>query len=154
MLARLGDTRVVSLLSQVLADLVQGEFMQLGARENEGERFAHYMDKTFRKTASLIAYSCQAVSALAGADEPLQAASFQFGRQLGMAFQLTDDLLDFVATSEQLGKPAAADLRLGLATAPVLFAAERHPQLHPLIMRRFGRPGDAETAFQVTDTRD
>lgn len=42
-----------------------------------------------------------------------------------MAFQLVDDLLDFVATSAQLGKPAAADLRLGLATAPVLFAAEK-----------------------------
>jgi Polyprenyl synthetase len=42
-----------------------------------------------------------------------------------MAFQLVDDLLDFVATSAQLGKPAAADLRLGLATAPVLFAAQK-----------------------------
>jgi len=66
-----------------------------------------------------------------------------------MAFQLVDDLLDFVATSEQLGKPAAADLRLGLATAPVLFAAESHPELGPLIMRRFGRPGDAELAFKL-----
>jgi len=49
------------LLRQVLADLVQGEFMQLGARENEEERFTHYTNKTFKKTASLIAYSCQAV---------------------------------------------------------------------------------------------
>ena len=47
---------------QVLADLVQGEFMQLGSKENENERFAHYLRKTFKKTASLIAYSCKAVS--------------------------------------------------------------------------------------------
>ena len=56
----------VSLVLQVLADLVQGEFMQLGSKENENERFAHYLRKTFKKTASLIAYSCKAVSADSG----------------------------------------------------------------------------------------
>jgi decaprenyl-diphosphate synthase subunit 1 len=55
----------------------------------------------------------------------VQTIAFQFGRQLGMAFQLIDDFLDFVSTSALLGKPAAADLRLGLATAPVLFAAQK-----------------------------
>lgn len=67
----------------------------------------------------------QKVAVLAGANLAIQTAAFQFGRQLGMAFQLVDDLLDFVSTSAQLGKPAAADLRLGLATAPVLFAAQK-----------------------------
>lgn len=65
------------------------------------------------------------VSVLSGAHSNLQSAAFEFGRQVGMAFQLVDDLLDFIATSAQLGKPAAADLRLGLATAPVLFAAQK-----------------------------
>lgn len=64
------------------------------------------------------------VSVLSGADSTLQSIAFQYGRQLGMAFQLVDDLLDFIATSTQLGKPVAADLRLGLATAPVLFAVQ------------------------------
>ncbi|XP_057370171.1 all trans-polyprenyl-diphosphate synthase PDSS1-like isoform X1 [Daphnia carinata] len=149
MLARLQNQQVIVLLSQVLADLVQGEFMQLGARENTDERFAHYSEKTFKKTASLIAYSCQAVSVLSGADSTLQSIAFQYGRQLGMAFQLVDDLLDFIATSAQVGKPVAADLRLGLATAPVLFAAQKFPELNPLIMRRFQEPGDAETAFRL-----
>lgn len=54
------QVNVVSL--QVIADLVQGEFMQLGSKENENERFAHYLKKTFKKTASLLAYSCKAVS--------------------------------------------------------------------------------------------
>lgn len=53
---------IFSTLLQVLADLVQGEFMQLGSKENENERFAHYLKKTFKKTASLLAYSCKAVS--------------------------------------------------------------------------------------------
>lgn len=65
------------------------------------------------------------MSVLSGADTDLQNVSFEFGHQLGMAFQLVDDLLDFIATSAQLGKPAAADLRLGIATAPVLFAARK-----------------------------
>lgn len=51
-----------SLIAQVLNDLVQGEFMQLGAKETENERFSHYFTKTYRKTASLIANACKGVS--------------------------------------------------------------------------------------------
>jgi len=60
-LARIGNTTVISILTQVIEDLVRGEFLQLGSRENENERFAHYLEKTFKKTASLIANSCKAV---------------------------------------------------------------------------------------------
>jgi geranylgeranyl pyrophosphate synthase len=62
---------------------------------------------------------------LAGADETLAEVAFQYGRNVGLAFQLVDDLLDFVSSSAAMGKPTAADLKLGLATAPVLFACER-----------------------------
>jgi geranylgeranyl pyrophosphate synthase len=62
---------------------------------------------------------------LAGADEALSDVAFQYGRNVGLAFQLVDDLLDFVSSSAAMGKPTAADLKLGLATAPVLFACER-----------------------------
>lgn len=62
---------------------------------------------------------------IAGADERITELSFQYGRALGLAFQLVDDLLDFVSSSDAMGKPTAADLKLGLATAPVLFACEK-----------------------------
>lgn len=62
---------------------------------------------------------------MSGADEQMVELSFQYGRNLGLAFQFVDDLLDFVSSSEAMGKPAAADLKLGLATAPVLFACEK-----------------------------
>ena len=75
--------------------------------------------------------------------------AFQYGRNIGIAFQLVDDLLDFTVSADQLGKPAAADLKLGLATAPVLFAAEKYPGLNDLIQRRFREPGDVETAFHL-----
>lgn len=62
---------------------------------------------------------------LGGADESLSELAFQYGRNVGLAFQLVDDLLDFVSSAEAMGKPTAADLKLGLATAPVLFACEK-----------------------------
>lgn len=65
------------------------------------------------------------VAILAEVDDHMIEMAFQYGRNVGLAFQLVDDLLDFVASSEALGKPTAADLKLGLATAPVLFACER-----------------------------
>ncbi|XP_042204143.1 all trans-polyprenyl-diphosphate synthase PDSS1-like [Homarus americanus] len=154
MLARIRNEEVIVVLSQVLADLVQGEFMQLGSKENENERFAHYLKKTFKKTASLLAYSCKSVALLSGADENLQEVAFQYGRNVGIAFQLVDDMLDFVASSNMMGKPTAADLKLGLATAPVLFACEKFPELNPMIMRRFQEPGDVQKAFEFVHKSD
>ncbi|KAG6441506.1 hypothetical protein O3G_MSEX001835 [Manduca sexta] len=141
MIARLRSDDVTLVLSQVVTDLVQGEFMQLGSKETENERFAHYLTKTYRKTASLIANSVKAVALLSGADESTCELAFQYGRNLGLAFQLVDDLLDFVSSAQAMGKPTAADLKLGLATAPVLFACEK--------MRRFAEPGDVEKAFEL-----
>uniref|UniRef100_A0A1B0DP39 Uncharacterized protein n=2 Tax=Phlebotomus papatasi TaxID=29031 RepID=A0A1B0DP39_PHLPP len=123
--------------------------MQLGSKETENERFAHYLTKTYRKTASLIANALKSVALLANADENISEIAFQYGRNIGLAFQLVDDLLDFVSTAETMGKPTAADLKLGLATAPVLFACEKYPELNPMIMRRFQEPGDVEKAFEL-----
>ncbi|XP_036375026.1 decaprenyl-diphosphate synthase subunit 1-like [Megalops cyprinoides] len=147
-LARIGNTTVVSVLSQVIEDLVRGEFMQLGSKENENERFKHYLEKTFKKTASLIANSCKAVSILVNPDPEVHEIAFQYGRNVGIAFQLVDDVLDFTSNANHLGKPSAADLRLGLATGPVLFACQQFPELHAMIMRRFGSRGDVERAWR------
>ncbi|XP_038852892.1 all trans-polyprenyl-diphosphate synthase PDSS1-like isoform X1 [Salvelinus namaycush] len=147
-LARIGNNTVVSVLSQVIEDLVRGEFMQLGSKENESERFKHYLEKTFKKTASLIANSCKAVSILVNSDPEVQEIAFQYGRNVGIAFQLVDDVLDFTACASQLGKPSATDLKLGLATGPVLFACQQFPELHAMIMRRFSTTGDVDRAWQ------
>lgn len=154
MLARLRNDEVIYVLSKTLIDLVQGEFMQMGSKEDEKERFDHYIEKSFKKTASLIAYTCQAVSYLSGADSDLQEGAFQYGRNLGIAFQLVDDLLDFVASQSELGKPTAADLKLGLATAPVLYASKKYPELNKMIMRRFSEPGDVEKAYSAVMESD
>lgn len=146
-LAETGNPRVVEIISQIIEDLVRGEFMQLGTNVDETLRFNHYLEKTYKKTASLLANSCKAVAVLSGCNEDLIESAYQYGRNLGLAFQLVDDMLDFVSTSEAMGKPTSADLSLGLATAPVLFALDQHPDLAALIIRRFSQPGDVETAL-------
>ncbi|XP_051007191.1 all trans-polyprenyl-diphosphate synthase PDSS1 isoform X2 [Acomys russatus] len=124
-LARIGNTAVISILTQVIEDLVRGEFLQLGSKENENERFAHYLEKTFKKTASLIANSCKAVSVLGCPDPVVHEIAYQYGKNIGIAFQLIDDVLDFTSCSDQMGKPTSADLKLGIATGPVLFACQQ-----------------------------
>ncbi|XP_065193774.1 all trans-polyprenyl-diphosphate synthase PDSS1-like [Sycon ciliatum] len=145
-LARTRHPEVVELLSRIIEDLVHGEFMQLGNREENTDRFAHYLEKSFRKTASLLAHCCQAVALLSTHAVEIQQAAYSFGRHTGLAFQIIDDVLDFISTTDTLGKPAANDLRQGLATAPVLYAAEEYPELNDLIIRRFSISGDVERA--------
>uniref|UniRef100_G1SYI1 Decaprenyl diphosphate synthase subunit 1 n=2 Tax=Oryctolagus cuniculus TaxID=9986 RepID=G1SYI1_RABIT len=133
---------------KVIEDLVRGEFLQLGSKENENERFAHYLEKTFKKTASLIANSCKAVSVLGCPDPVVHEIAYQYGKNVGIAFQLIDDVLDFTSCSDQMGKPTSADLKLGLATGPVLFACQQFPEMNAMIMRRFSLPGDVDRARQ------
>ncbi|XP_049480701.1 all trans-polyprenyl-diphosphate synthase PDSS1 isoform X4 [Neofelis nebulosa] len=147
-LARIGNTTVISILTQVIEDLVRGEFLQLGSKENENERFAHYLEKTFKKTASLIANSCKAVSVLGCPDPAVHEIAYQYGKNVGIAFQLIDDVLDFTSCSDRMGKPTSADLKLGLATGPVLFACQQFPEMNAMIMRRFSLPGDVDRAQQ------
>lgn len=154
LLAQIGNTKAVDYFSRILDELVRGELMQLVAGDAPSERFNQYIQKTYRKTAALVAYSCRIVALLGGSSDLAEESAFNYGKNLGIAFQLVDDALDFVATSEELGKPAGADMNLGLATAPVLFAAERYPDLHALIGRKFKKPGDVATALDLVHRSD
>ncbi|EPS40212.1 hypothetical protein H072_5955 [Dactylellina haptotyla CBS 200.50] len=155
-LARLRDAEVVELLATVIANLVEGEFMQLhnGAGETISEKYSpsafdYYIQKTYLKSASLISKSCRAAAILGGSTKEIADAAYLYGKNLGLSFQLVDDLLDYTITSQDLGKPAQADLKLGLATAPVLFAWEQYEELGPLIVRKFSEPGDVEKALAL-----
>ncbi|KAA0201234.1 Decaprenyl-diphosphate synthase subunit, partial [Fasciolopsis buskii] len=157
LLAEIGDTQVISVLSQVIADLIHGELMQLSSSSDDTQRFQVYLDKTYRKTASLIANSCKAVAMLTkpALDLSLIETIYEFGRHLGMAFQLIDDVLDFVADEKNLGKPAGgADLQMGVATGPVLFAAQSFPELDAILLRQFSLEGDRERALELVRLSD
>jgi geranylgeranyl pyrophosphate synthase len=68
---------------------------------------------------------------------------------MGLAYQIQDDILDFTAAATVLGKPALADMDLGLSTAPILYAAQEFPHLRPLVMRRFKEKGDKQAALEA-----
>jgi hexaprenyl-diphosphate synthase len=148
-LARLRNPEVVELLATVIANLVEGEFMQLKNTERDErnpkwseETVTYYLQKTYLKTASLISKSCRAAALLGNTDALTVDAAYSYGRNLGLAFQLVDDLLDYTQSGSDLGKPAGADLELGLATAPLLFAWKQMPELGALVGRKFAQEGD------------
>jgi octaprenyl-diphosphate synthase len=121
--------RVLDLLISLTQQMVEGELLQmqkLGHLINEEE----YFDLIFRKTACLFKVSMQLGAAITphygkATPEELDAQLGEYGRNLGLAFQIVDDVLDLTATEEVLGKPVASDLREGKATLAVIHALER-----------------------------
>eukprot|EP00040_Diaphanoeca_grandis_P012472 m.63186 g.63186 ORF g.63186 m.63186 type:complete len:443 (-) comp23253_c0_seq1:239-1567(-) len=149
LLAKIGHPRVIEIFARVIEDLVRGELMQLGTAQDPEQRFANYIKKSEAKTARLLAHSCHTVAVLAEASDEMETAAFEYGRNLGIAFQLIDDLLDVVQSSASMGKETSVDMKLGLATAPVLFASEEFPELVPLMMRQFREEGDVALAREL-----
>jgi geranylgeranyl pyrophosphate synthase len=150
-LARLRDPEVTELMATVIANLVEGEFMQLkNTAQDESkpaytdETLSYYLQKTYLKTASLISKSCRSAAVLGRSAPEVIEASYAYGRNLGLAFQLVDDMLDYTVTEAEMGKPVGADLELGLATAPLLFAWKSNPELGPLVGRKFRQEGDVQ----------
>jgi all-trans-nonaprenyl-diphosphate synthase len=148
-LANLDDLEVVKLLSRVIMDLADGEVRQGLFRYDTGQSFETYLEKSYCKTASLIANSARAAGVLSGLEASKLDDLYRFGRQLGLAFQVVDDILDFTGSDQQLGKPAASDLASGYLTAPALYALEERPALAGLIEREFSEDGDLEQALDL-----
>lgn len=147
-LTKLGDIEVNRLLSTVIEHLAHGEIWQMASIGTLS--FEDYLMKSFLKTASLIASSCEATTRLANCKQEIQEASFNFGKHLGLSYQLIDDSLDFTSKPDLLGKPSfGADLKLGLATAPVHFAAQEYPELIEMISRKFEKQGDVEKTLEL-----
>lgn len=151
LLARLENTAVVQIMATALESLVAGEIMQLKAPPESLLEMESYLRKSYYKTASLICYAARSTALLGGHayGSTTATACEEFGFHLGLAFQIQDDILDFTAAESVLGKPALADMDLGLSTAPILYAAQEMPHLRPLVMRRFKKKGDKQTALEA-----
>lgn len=148
-LANLDNLTVVKLLSQVIMDLAEGEIQQGLNRFDSGLSIGAYLEKSYNKTASLIANSAKSVGVLSGLPENRSEQLYSYGRNLGLAFQIVDDILDFTSSDDVLGKPAGSDLASGNLTAPVLYAIEEEPVLVKLIEREFSEDGDFEQAMNL-----
>ncbi|XP_043703076.1 solanesyl-diphosphate synthase 1, mitochondrial-like isoform X6 [Telopea speciosissima] len=146
-LASLKNTEVVSLLATVVEHLVTGETMQMSTTREQRCSIEYYLQKTYYKTASLISNSCKAIALLAGQTAEVSLLAYDYGRNLGLAYQLVDDVLDFTGTSASLGKGSLSDIRHGIVTAPILFAIEEFPQLRVVVDRGFEDPADVDLAL-------
>lgn len=148
-LANLDNLQVVKLLSEVIRDFAEGEIQQGLSCFDTDVTLEKYLQKSYFKTASLIANSGKAAVILSDVGEEIANKIYSYGRNLGLAFQIVDDILDFTTTTEVLGKPAGSDLASGNLTAPVLFAMEEKPSLKILIEREFSEEGDLVQALDL-----
>ncbi|BAU09630.1 solanesyl diphosphate synthase [Leptolyngbya sp. NIES-3755] len=148
-LANLENIEVIKLLSEVIKDFAEGEIQQGLLRFDTGLTIESYLEKSYYKTASLIANSSKAAALLSEASDTEAQKLYQYGRHLGLAFQVVDDIFDFTSSSEGLGKPAGSDLKSGNLTAPVLYALEEKPYLEELIDREFAQEDDLEQALAL-----
>ncbi|KAI3915467.1 hypothetical protein MKW92_023549 [Papaver armeniacum] len=148
-LTTLKNTEIGVLFSMVVEHLVTGEIMQMNSTSEQQCSMDQYMRKTYYKTASLIANSCKSVAILAtGQENEVAMLAYDYGRNLGLAYQLIDDVLDFTGTSASLGKGSLSDIRHGIITAPILFAIEEFPQLQEVVNRGFDDPKDVDLSLE------
>jgi geranylgeranyl pyrophosphate synthase len=117
---------VMRLFSQTLATIVNGELTQLFASRGVASR-ENYFQRIYAKTASMFELATAAAAMLSPVESATIEAMRGFGYDIGMAFQIVDDVLDFTAEQATLGKPVASDLRQGLITLPALFYVESNP---------------------------
>jgi octaprenyl-diphosphate synthase len=116
--------RILDVLIELTQQMVEGELLQM---EKLGKPISleEHLDLIYRKTACLFSVSMRVGGILGGASAQQEERLGQYGRDLGMAFQIVDDVLDLTASESVLGKPVASDLREGKATLSVIHALER-----------------------------
>lgn len=140
-LGELENTEVVKIYAKVLSDLCDGEIEQYTKKFNVNISWEYYLQKTTTKTASLFAALCKSAAILNSTSKEIIDEANSFGNNLGIAFQITDDILDFTSSSFEIGKEVGSDLKQGIITAPTLFAInssdERVNQIKKLIENRF-----------------
>src|SRR5579885_1224916 len=117
--------RVLDVLISLTQMMVEGELLQLERLRRIDISEADYMELIDRKTAALFSACARLGAGVAGADENTETRLGEFAWNLGMAFQLVDDLLDFTSRESVLGKPVGNDLREGKVTLPLIYALER-----------------------------
>lgn len=120
---------VPAILSRSLADVCEGQIAEMEAVGDIGRPVEHYLETIRRKTAALFRAACELGAATAGAPEDVRSNLIAYGENLGIAFQIIDDLLDLIGDVEIIGKRPGTDLKEGVYTLPVLLALRADPSL-------------------------
>src|SRR5207249_775536 len=149
--ARVKNLDIVSIFADAALVICEGEIRQDFDGHPRVPARPEYLDHIYSKTASLFAACAESAAVLNEAPEPERVALREYGRHLGMAFQIIDDVLDFVSTQREIGKPVGSDLRQGIVTLPAIYFYEqdaRREALTTLLSRSAHPNGDLD---QVID---
>lgn len=149
--AELGSKVLMEIFSRTLMTIVNGEVSQLFSVRSEDVR-QYYFDRIYAKTASLFEASTESAAILSGSSDEVVERMKAFGCNIGIAFQIVDDVMDFVSEKEYLGKPVARDLRQGLITLPTIYYLEANPEdadLRDKLERREIEEGEMERLIEA-----
>lgn len=141
--AATGNIRVVRLFAQTLESISRGELKQGFSAFNLEQSYDQYIERIAGKTASLFAMATESGAVLSQAPEEVIQGLKDYGYNLGIAFQIVDDVLDFISTEAEMGKPVGSDLVQGTITLPSLLILEHYPENNP-VKRLFGNQGDGQ----------
>jgi len=133
-------TEVAGLLAATIGRLCEGQVRELAETFDVDRNEESYLSSIAGKTAALLATACRVGAITAGLDRPAIDALTDYGQRVGMAFQIVDDVLDVVATDQELGKPAGNDLVEGVYTLPVIRALAPGAEAAESLRRLLGSP--------------
>jgi len=131
--ASVGSIRVVTLYAHTLMAICSGEIDQDLTPRGQGHSQRRYFQRISNKTASLFAAATELGGLLGQAPEGALGALRSYGHNLGIAFQIVDDILDFIGEGEEMGKPVGSDLMQGTLTLPAILLLEREPRDNPVL---------------------
>ena len=141
---------LMKLFSETLAIIVNGELTQMFSARGVIDR-NNYYNRIYAKTASLFEMSSLAASMVATEDESTRASMKAFGYEVGMAFQIVDDILDFTGEQSTVGKPIGSDLLNGLVTLPAIYYAEEYPEDDDVLSLPDGGWKDTDRVQRIVD---
>ncbi len=127
LIADIEDTRIDHLFSDTVATVCEGTIIELMTAGQANMTLQSYYEKISHKTAALIAACCKGGAIVGGASEQEIDLLYTYGLNLGIAFQIIDDILDYTEDQSTIGKPAGNDLRQGMVTLPLIYALQGQP---------------------------
>ena len=153
LIARYEHTPLISsVLAATSVNMCEGEIQQIASSFDVKQNLKNYLYRINRKTAMLIAASAQLGAVACGAPKSIHLPLYQYGHGVGMAFQITDDILDLIADQQKLGKPIGSDLREGIITLPVIYAlgcAKEKDRLRELVAKPDKSENEMQEAIQI-----
>jgi octaprenyl-diphosphate synthase len=141
--------KILKVLAHTTTLMAEGEILQLLHAKNLDLTEGQYFEVTLRKTAALMSAACQIGAILAGVPEAQEEALTQFGLNLGITFQVVDDILDFTGDERQLGKPVINDLKEGRITLPLIHALAHASEPHQRRLKDLAQDVKPESAPEI-----